>query len=116
MSLRQRAYRFADGREPCSALAARPIITAESYWRQARNVAVRTLRARAASRPGHLSPDAGAGCRDQDAARRPGRAARQVPAGRLGQPSQVTDLPAAILAKAYLTNQVIFLDGGIYPR
>jgi hypothetical protein len=39
-----------------------------------------------------------------------------VPAGRLGQPSQVTDLTAAILAKAYLTNQVISLDGGIYPR
>jgi hypothetical protein len=38
-----------------------------------------------------------------------------VPAGRLGQPSQVTDLAAAILAKAYLTNQVISLDGGIYP-
>jgi len=56
------------------------------------------------------------GCRDQDAARRPGPAARQVPAGRLGQPSQVTDLAAAILAKAYLTNQVISLDGGIYPR
>jgi hypothetical protein len=34
-----------------------------------------------------------------------------VPAGRLGQPSQVTDL-----ATAYLTNQVISLDGGIYPR
>jgi 3-oxoacyl-[acyl-carrier protein] reductase len=43
-------------------------------------------------------------------------AARQVPAGRLGQPSQVTDLAAAILAKAYLTNQLISLDGGIYPR
>ena len=37
-------------------------------------------------------------------------------AGGLGQPSQVTDLAAAILAKAYLTNQVISLDGGIYPR
>jgi 3-oxoacyl-[acyl-carrier protein] reductase len=59
---------------------------------------------------------AGAGRRDQDAARRPSSAARQVPAGRLGQPSQVADLAAAILAKAYLTNQVISLDGGIYPR
>ena len=39
---------------------------------------------------------AGAGRRDQDAARRPGPAARQVPADRLGQPSQVTDLAAAI--------------------
>lgn len=39
-----------------------------------------------------------------------------MPADRLGQPSQVTDLAAAILAKAYLTNQLISLDGGIYPR
>jgi 3-oxoacyl-[acyl-carrier protein] reductase len=39
-----------------------------------------------------------------------------VPAGRLGQPSQVADLAAAILANAYLTNRVISLDGGIYPR
>jgi len=46
-----------------------------------------------------------------------------VPAGRLGQPSQVTDLAKAYLtnqvtdlAKAYLTNQVISLDGSIYPR
>ena len=58
----------------------------------------------------------GAGHRDKDAARRPGPAARQVPADRLGQPSQVADLAAAILANAYLTNQVISLDGGIYPR
>jgi NAD(P)-dependent dehydrogenase (short-subunit alcohol dehydrogenase family) len=39
-----------------------------------------------------------------------------VPAGRPGQPSQVADPAAAILAKAYLTNQVISPDGGIYPR
>jgi 3-oxoacyl-[acyl-carrier protein] reductase len=39
-----------------------------------------------------------------------------VPAGRPGQPSQVTDLAAAILTTAYRTNQVISLDGGIYPR
>jgi hypothetical protein len=39
-----------------------------------------------------------------------------VPTDRLGQPSQVADLAAAILANAYLTNQVISLDGGIYPR
>ena len=41
---------------------------------------------------------------------------RQVPVGRLGQPSEVGDLAAAILANAYLTNQVISLDGGIHPR
>jgi hypothetical protein len=39
-----------------------------------------------------------------------------VPAGRPGQPSQVADLAAAILAKAYLTNQVISPGGGSYPR
>ena len=36
-------------------------------------------------------------------------------AGRLGRPSEVADL-AAILANAYLTSQVISLDGGIHPR
>ena len=41
---------------------------------------------------------------------------RKVPTGRLGQPSQVADLAAAILANAYLTNQVISLDGDIHPR
>jgi 3-oxoacyl-[acyl-carrier protein] reductase len=39
-----------------------------------------------------------------------------VPVGRLGQPSQVADLAAAIPAKAYLTNQVTSLDGSTYPR
>jgi 3-oxoacyl-[acyl-carrier protein] reductase len=41
---------------------------------------------------------------------------RQVPVRRLGQPSEVADLAAAILANTYLTNQVISLDGGIHPR
>jgi hypothetical protein len=36
-----------------------------------------------------------------------------VPVGRLGHPSEVADLATAILANAYLTNQVISLDGGI---
>jgi 3-oxoacyl-[acyl-carrier protein] reductase len=40
----------------------------------------------------------------------------QVPVRRLGRPSEVADLAAAILDNAYLTNQVISLDGGIYPR
>jgi 3-oxoacyl-[acyl-carrier protein] reductase len=46
----------------------------------------------------------------------PAQLRRQVPVGRLGQPSEVADLAAAILANAYLTNQVISLDGGIHPR
>jgi 3-oxoacyl-[acyl-carrier protein] reductase len=41
---------------------------------------------------------------------------QRVPVGRLGQPAEVADLAVAILANPYLTNQVISLDGGIYPR
>jgi 3-oxoacyl-[acyl-carrier protein] reductase len=40
----------------------------------------------------------------------------QIPAGRLGRPDEVADLALAILGNAYLTNQVISLDGGMYPR
>jgi 3-oxoacyl-[acyl-carrier protein] reductase len=39
-----------------------------------------------------------------------------VPVGRLGHPDEVADLALAILRNGYLTNQVISLDGGIYPR
>ncbi len=41
---------------------------------------------------------------------------RQIPLGRLGRPDEVADLALAILRNAYLTNQVISLDGGLYPR
>jgi 3-oxoacyl-[acyl-carrier protein] reductase len=40
----------------------------------------------------------------------------RIPAGRLGRPEEVADLAVAILGNAYLTNQVIGLDGGMYPR
>ena len=40
----------------------------------------------------------------------------QVPVGRLGRPAEVADLALAVLGNPYLTNQVISLDGGIYPR
>jgi 3-oxoacyl-[acyl-carrier protein] reductase len=40
----------------------------------------------------------------------------RIPAGRLGRPEEVADLVAAVLGNAYLTNQVIGLDGGMYPR
>jgi 3-oxoacyl-[acyl-carrier protein] reductase len=40
----------------------------------------------------------------------------RVPAGRLGQPSEVADLAIAILGNAYVTSQVISADGGTYPR
>jgi 3-oxoacyl-[acyl-carrier protein] reductase len=41
---------------------------------------------------------------------------RQVPVGRLGRPAEVADLALAVLGNPYLTNQVISLDGGLYPR
>jgi 3-oxoacyl-[acyl-carrier protein] reductase len=40
----------------------------------------------------------------------------RVPVGRLGQPGEVADLVLAMLRNPYLTNQVVSLDGGIYPR
>jgi 3-oxoacyl-[acyl-carrier protein] reductase len=41
---------------------------------------------------------------------------RSVPVGRLGLPAEVADLTLAVLSNSYLTNQVISLDGGSYPR
>ena len=41
---------------------------------------------------------------------------RTVPLGRLGRPEEVADLALAVLRNAYLTNQVISLDGGMHPR
>jgi 3-oxoacyl-[acyl-carrier protein] reductase len=40
----------------------------------------------------------------------------RIPVGRLGQPHEVADLAMAILRNPYMTNQVVSLDGGIYPR
>jgi 3-oxoacyl-[acyl-carrier protein] reductase len=40
----------------------------------------------------------------------------RIPAGRLGQPDEVASLAVAVLGNGYLTNQVIGLDGGMYPR
>jgi 3-oxoacyl-[acyl-carrier protein] reductase len=42
--------------------------------------------------------------------------ATRVPVGRLGKPSEVADLALAILRNGYITNQVISIDGGIYPH
>ena len=41
---------------------------------------------------------------------------QQVPVGRLGHPDEVADLALAIVRNPYLTNQVVSLDGGMYPR
>jgi 3-oxoacyl-[acyl-carrier protein] reductase len=46
----------------------------------------------------------------------PDELARLVPVGRLGRPAEVADLALAVLRNPYLTNQVISLDGGMYPR
>ncbi|MEA2481247.1 MAG: 3-oxoacyl-[acyl-carrier protein] reductase [Thermoleophilaceae bacterium] len=42
--------------------------------------------------------------------------ARNVPVGRLGTPAEVADMALAMLRNAYLTNQVVLLDGGMHPR
>jgi len=39
-----------------------------------------------------------------------------IPVGRLGRPEEVANLALAVLRNAYLTNQVISLDGGMHPR
>lgn len=40
----------------------------------------------------------------------------KIPIPRLGKPGEVGDLALAILSNAYITNQVISIDGGMYPR
>jgi 3-oxoacyl-[acyl-carrier protein] reductase len=45
-----------------------------------------------------------------------GTPALPIPVGRYGRPEEVADLALAVLRNGYLTNQVISLDGGIYPR
>jgi 3-oxoacyl-[acyl-carrier protein] reductase len=39
-----------------------------------------------------------------------------IPVGRYGHPEEVADLAMAVLRNGYLTNQVLSLDGGTYPR
>jgi len=46
----------------------------------------------------------------------PDELAKRVPVGRLGRPAEIADLMVAILENGYLTNQVVSVDGGIYPR
>ena len=45
----------------------------------------------------------------------PAELAANVPVRRLGRPEEVADLMLAILGNGYVTNQVISIDGGIYP-
>ncbi len=46
----------------------------------------------------------------------PAELARRIPVGRLGRPAEVAELALAILGNAYVTNQVISIDGGSYPH
>jgi 3-oxoacyl-[acyl-carrier protein] reductase len=46
----------------------------------------------------------------------PAELARRIPLGRLGRPAEVASLALATLGNAYLTNQVISIDGGTYPH
>jgi 3-oxoacyl-[acyl-carrier protein] reductase len=46
----------------------------------------------------------------------PGELAARIPVGRLGTPAEVADLAVTILRNGYVTNQVISIDGGLYPR
>ena len=39
----------------------------------------------------------------------------RIPVGRLGTPEEVADLTLAVLRNAYVTNQVISIDGGMLP-
>jgi 3-oxoacyl-[acyl-carrier protein] reductase len=45
-----------------------------------------------------------------------GAPAIPIPVGRYGHPDEVADLAITVLRNGYLTNQVLSLDGGIYPR
>ncbi|MGO9656847.1 MAG: SDR family NAD(P)-dependent oxidoreductase [Acidimicrobiales bacterium] len=45
----------------------------------------------------------------------PSELAAMVPVGRLGTTEEVADLAMAILSNGYITNQVVGINGGLYP-
>ena len=45
-----------------------------------------------------------------------GSLAHRIPVGRLGRPEEVADLAVAVLRNAYMTSQVVGVDGGMYAR
>ena len=45
----------------------------------------------------------------------PAELATMIPVGRLGSPEEVADLAMAILGNGYLTNQVVGINGGLFP-
>jgi 3-oxoacyl-[acyl-carrier protein] reductase len=46
----------------------------------------------------------------------PGDLAERIPVGRLGTPGEVADLTMAVLRNGYVTNTIVSIDGGMYPR
>jgi 3-oxoacyl-[acyl-carrier protein] reductase len=46
----------------------------------------------------------------------PGGLTERVPVGRLGKPDEVAAVILTVLENAYLTSQVVSVDGGLYPR
>lgn len=46
----------------------------------------------------------------------PAELAQRIPVGRLGTPAEVADLALAVLRNGYITNQLLSVDGGMYPR
>jgi 3-oxoacyl-[acyl-carrier protein] reductase len=46
----------------------------------------------------------------------PGDLADRIPVGRLGRPGEVADLTVAVMRNGYVTNQIVSIDGGMYPR
>lgn len=46
----------------------------------------------------------------------PGDLADRIPVGRLGTPGEVADLTMAVLRNGYVTNTIVSIDGGMYPR
>jgi 3-oxoacyl-[acyl-carrier protein] reductase len=46
----------------------------------------------------------------------PAELALRIPVGRLGTAAEVADLALAILRNGYMTNQVVSIDGGLYPH
>ncbi|WP_367837954.1 SDR family oxidoreductase [Streptomyces rochei] len=45
-----------------------------------------------------------------------GKLPAPIPVGRLGPPDEVATMAASMVTNGYLTNKVITLDGGLYPR
>ncbi|MFJ9903673.1 SDR family NAD(P)-dependent oxidoreductase [Streptomyces sp. NPDC101152] len=45
-----------------------------------------------------------------------GRLPAPIPVGRLGTPDEVAAMATSMVTNGYLTNKVITLDGGLYPR